>query len=82
MEWRPKALQHVIQKADAGIDVAVAGAVQVEGDGDLGLAGFAFDSGSAHLYPLRPAQPRGPATATSPASAPRAGEAGRDWLHD
>ena len=49
MEWRPEAFQHVVQKADAGVDVALAGPVQVEGDGDLGLAGLAFDGGGAHL---------------------------------
>ena len=35
-----KALQHVIQKADARIDIGLACPVQVQGDGDLGLAVF------------------------------------------
>ncbi len=41
-------VQHVVQKADAGIDVAFAGPVQVQRHGDLGLAGLAFDGCSAH----------------------------------
>ena len=33
-----EAFQHVVEKADAGIDVVVAGAVEVERDHDLGLS--------------------------------------------
>ncbi len=43
-----EAFQHVVQKADAGVDVGFAGAVQVQRDGDLGFAGFAFDGGGSH----------------------------------
>src|ERR1700682_5324089 len=39
-----KLLQHVVEEADAGRDVALAGAVEVDGRGDVGLLGFARDS--------------------------------------
>ena len=35
--------QHMIQKADAGIDGILAAAVEIEGDADLGFLGAAFD---------------------------------------
>ena len=43
-----EALEHVVEEADAGIDVAIARAVEVEGDRDLGLARLAFDGRRAH----------------------------------
>ena len=48
----PKAFQHVIEKADAGVDVARPRAVKVQGDGYLGFAGFALNSGGTHRIPL------------------------------
>ena len=41
-------LQHMIQKADTGIDIAFPGAVEVEGDRDLGFPRFAFNGCGAH----------------------------------
>ena len=52
-----EALQHVIQKADAGIDVGLARPVKVQGDGDLGLAGLALDGGGAHAISFRGFRP-------------------------
>ena len=43
-----KAVQHMVQEADAGINVAHPGAIQVERDADIGFAGFAFNSGGTH----------------------------------
>ena len=37
-------LQHVVEKADAGRDVVLAGAVELDGGGDPGLLGVAFDA--------------------------------------
>ena len=48
MEWRAEALQHMVQKADAGIDIAIAGPVQVQRNGDFGFPRLAFDGGCAH----------------------------------
>ena len=47
-----EALQHMVQKADPGIDVALAGAVQIERNRDFGLAGLPFNGSCAHLSPL------------------------------
>ncbi len=44
----PEAVQHVVQEADAGIDVGVARAIEVERDGDLRLAGLSFHRGGTH----------------------------------
>jgi hypothetical protein len=45
-------LEHVIEKADAGLPAPVAAAVQVELQADLGFAGVAGDrSGSGHFTP-------------------------------
>lgn len=35
--------EHVIEKADAGVRIGLAAAVQVEGEGDVGFAGGALD---------------------------------------
>ncbi len=43
-----EAFEHVVEEADARIDIAIARPVEVEGNGYLGLAGFPFDGGSAH----------------------------------
>ena len=40
-----KAAQHVIEEADAGVDIGLAGTVQIEGDRNIGLAGFSLNSG-------------------------------------
>mgnify|MGYP001800037449 FL=1 len=40
-------VEHVVQEGDAGVGVALAGAVDVEGDGDVGFFGTAGDSGGA-----------------------------------
>jgi hypothetical protein len=41
-------LQHVVEEADPGLHVIGALAVEIDGDGDLGLGGLAFDAGLAH----------------------------------
>ena len=41
-------VQHVVEEADAGLDPALAGAVEVDGDRDVGFLGFARDGGAAH----------------------------------
>ena len=44
-----KPVQHVVKKADAGVQVGLAGAVQVDGQGDLGLPCVAGHSrGACH----------------------------------
>ena len=48
-----EALEHVVEEADARIDIAIARPVEVERDGNLGLARLAFDGGSAHGPNLR-----------------------------
>ena len=40
--------KHVIKEADPGLVVITARAVDIERDGDLGLAGLAGDGGAAH----------------------------------
>lgn len=40
-------VEHVIEEGDAGVGVALAGAVDVEGDGDVGFFGGAGDGGGA-----------------------------------
>ena len=45
-------LEHVVEHADAGRDLVAAGAVDVEGEGDAGLAGAAFDVGAAVISQL------------------------------
>src|SRR5262245_44797382 len=48
-------VQHVVVEPDPGGDVATAGAVQVDLDDDLGLAGLAFDPrGAAHRWSSKP----------------------------
>jgi hypothetical protein len=44
-----KALEHVIQKSDAGADVEFAGAVKVNRDGNFRFARLAFNRCFAHL---------------------------------
>ncbi len=46
-----EAFQHMVQEADAGLDVGLARPIQVEGDGDLGLAGLSFNGRGAHENP-------------------------------
>ena len=48
-----EALEHVVEEADARVDVAIARPVEVEGNGNLGLARLALDGGSAHGPNLR-----------------------------
>src|SRR3546814_8638343 len=43
-------LQHVIEEADAGLDGLLAGAVEVDLDGDVGLAGLAGDACGARAH--------------------------------
>src|SRR5262249_10588114 len=46
--------EHVVEEADAGGDVGAAGAVEVEGQLDLGLAGLAAElCGARHRAPVR-----------------------------
>src|ERR1043166_5244808 len=40
-----KLLQHVVEEADAGRDVELSGAVEVDGCGNVGLLGLARDGG-------------------------------------
>src|SRR5262249_32689466 len=40
--------EHMVEKADSGVDVGITRAVEVERHGDFGLAGLAFNSGCAH----------------------------------
>ena len=40
-------VEHMIQEGDAGFGVALAGAVDVESDGDVGFFGGAGDGGGA-----------------------------------
>lgn len=42
--------EHVVEEADAGVDVGGAGAVEVEGEGDVGFAGLAFSGGGACVH--------------------------------
>ncbi len=52
-------LQHVVEKADAGRDVELAGAVEVDGGRDLGLLGLAGNGRLAlQMSPLRLYLPR------------------------
>lgn len=39
--------QHVIEEADACLDISLAGAIEIDGHGDGGLAGLAVDGGGA-----------------------------------
>ena len=49
-------VQHVVEEADAGLDSPLAGAVEVDGDRDVGFLGFARDGGAAHdIVSLAPA---------------------------
>ena len=41
-------VEHVVEEADAGRDVRLAGAVEVDGDVDRGLVGFARNGAFAH----------------------------------
>ncbi len=41
-------VQHVVEKADAGLDLRAAGAVEGDLDRDVGFLGFALDLGFAH----------------------------------
>ena len=41
-------LQHVVEEADAGGDFSRAGAVEVDGDRNVGFLGLARDRGAAH----------------------------------
>src|SRR4051794_18725042 len=41
-------LQHMVDEADAGLDVIDAAAVEIDARLDLGLGGLAFDAGLAH----------------------------------
>ena len=41
-------VEHVIEEADAGLVVINPGAVEIDGDRDLGLGGLAGDVGCAH----------------------------------
>src|SRR6185312_643607 len=41
-------LQHVVEKTDAGVDVGLAAAVQVERHRDFGLAGLSLYGSSTH----------------------------------
>jgi len=45
-------VQHVLQERQPGIQFALAGAIQIDGDLDLGFQGVALNSGAAlaHLY--------------------------------
>ena len=45
-------LHHVVEKAHAGLDVVLAGAVQIDGYADLGFGGVTGDFGASH-GPLR-----------------------------
>ena len=38
-------IQHVIQKWQAGLELAFAGAIQIDADGDLGFQGVAGNGG-------------------------------------
>jgi len=40
--------QHVIQKANAGLDIETAGAVDIDSGGNLSFGGLAVDGGLAH----------------------------------
>jgi len=40
--------EHVVQKAAAGADVALSRAVEVQGEGNVGLGGFALDGRASH----------------------------------
>src|ERR1700687_3540978 len=44
-----KALKHMVQKADPGLDVVRSRAVELEADLDLGFARLALDGGTAHF---------------------------------
>ena len=41
-------VEHMIEKADAGLDIGDAGAVERDADGNFGLFGLARDRGAAH----------------------------------
>ena len=52
-----KAVQHMVEKADAGVDAALA-ALEVEGERNVGLLGFAFDFSFSHLVVPPQSAPR------------------------
>ena len=43
-------IQHVLEEGDPGDDVALAGAVEIEGQLDPGLDGLALDGGTSVLH--------------------------------
>ena len=45
-------LEHVVEEADAGRDLGLAGAVEGQAHGDVGLGGAAADARGAHGKPL------------------------------
>ena len=47
-EWRGELLQHMVEKADAGRDFGLAGAVEINADLDFGFLGISRNSASAH----------------------------------
>ena len=53
-----KAREHVVEEPDAGLDVVFSRPVQVQGQGDVGLAGLAPDVALSHL--TRPPRPEFP----------------------
>jgi hypothetical protein len=50
-------IQHVIEKADAGRDRGFAGAVEIDGNFDVGLLGGSTQRGLAHGAPFRQVAP-------------------------
>ena len=49
-----EAFQHVIEEADTGFDIGLAGAIKIEGDRDIGFLRLAVDGGGAVLNHLEP----------------------------
>src|SRR5262249_33359540 len=50
-------IQHVVEKTDAGRDGGLAGAVEIDGDVDIGLLRGSPQRGLAHGSPFRQAAP-------------------------
>ena len=46
-------IQHVLEKVDAGVEAALALAIQIDGHGDTGLQRIAGDGGAAHSFCIR-----------------------------
>ena len=52
-------VEHVLEKRHAGVESALAGAIQIDGHGDLGFAGVAAHGGAARLRCFRSHGQRG-----------------------